>query len=190
MVINLERFQTVQVNNTTGIAEVGGGVRIGNLAQHIYDQGKRALSHGTCPGVGIGGHFTHGGYGHTSRHWGIALDSIVAAEVVLADGTLVTAYPSGRYKDVFWAIRGAADAIGVVTKFYLKTEAAPADGAITYFSLQWQGVFNGTREDFVKSFLHIQDFATNATVVDDRISFGIVSVDPHEALRSHGVTAR
>ena len=46
---------------STNVAKVGGGVRLGNLAQGVYDQGKRAISHGTCPGVGIGGHFTHGG---------------------------------------------------------------------------------------------------------------------------------
>ena len=65
--IFLESFQDIKLDDATGIATVGGGVRLGNLAQGIWDQGKRALSHGTCPGVGIGGHFTHGGYGHTSR---------------------------------------------------------------------------------------------------------------------------
>ena len=61
MVISLEAFQATVVNSK-GIAQVGGGVRLGNLATAIYNQNKRALPHGTCPGVGIGGHASHGGY--------------------------------------------------------------------------------------------------------------------------------
>jgi hypothetical protein len=39
----------------------------------IYNQGQRALPHGTFPGVGIGGHYTHGGFGYSSRRWGMYL---------------------------------------------------------------------------------------------------------------------
>lgn len=105
MVIDLQSFQTVSLDKTSGIATVGGGVRLGNLADGIYNQGGAALAHGTCPGVGIGGHFTHGGYGQTSRNWGLAMDQIVAADVVLADGTL-TKVSSTQSPDIFWAIRG------------------------------------------------------------------------------------
>lgn len=61
MVISLESFQTVAVDSK-GVAQVGGGARLGNIATGIYNQSKRALPHGVCPGVGIGGHATHGGY--------------------------------------------------------------------------------------------------------------------------------
>jgi FAD/FMN-containing dehydrogenase len=63
-VVDLQALQNIDLDETTGIAKVGGGVRLGNLAQGVWDQGKRAISHGTCPGVGIGGHFTHGQYAH------------------------------------------------------------------------------------------------------------------------------
>lgn len=53
MVINLENFQEISVLD--GIAQVGGGVRLGDMALGIYKQGQRALPHGTCPGVGVGG---------------------------------------------------------------------------------------------------------------------------------------
>lgn len=72
--IDMENFQNVTLDSD-GVATVDGGVRLGNLATALYDQGKRALSHGTCPGVGIGGHFLHGGYGYTSRTWGLAMVS-------------------------------------------------------------------------------------------------------------------
>jgi FAD/FMN-containing dehydrogenase len=51
--IDLENFQDVSVDSD-GVATVGAGIRLGNLATAIYNQGQRALSHGTCPGVGIG----------------------------------------------------------------------------------------------------------------------------------------
>ncbi|KAH7117633.1 hypothetical protein B0J11DRAFT_88781 [Dendryphion nanum] len=169
LVIFLQGFQDVKLDTKTNIAKVGGGNRLGNLAQAIWDQGKRALPHGTCPGVGIGGHFTHGGYGHTSRHWGIALDTIVALDVVLANGKLIHA-SSTENQDVYWALRGAADSIGIIVNFYLKTEAAPT--SITYWSFQWPTGFFDSESNFVNSWLHIQDFSRNKSVVDDRISFG------------------
>jgi hypothetical protein len=67
-------------------------------------------------------------------------------------------------------MRGAADAFGIVTNFYAKTEAAPK----TVINWGWTlpDMFRG-RESFVDAFLHIQSFAQNASVVDRKISFGI-----------------
>lgn len=50
LVVDLEPWQEVTVDNATGIVKVGGGVRLGNLALGIYDQGRRAIPHGSCPG--------------------------------------------------------------------------------------------------------------------------------------------
>ncbi|KAJ4340877.1 hypothetical protein N0V87_002231 [Didymella glomerata] len=169
MMISLQPFQKVELDASTGITKVGGGVRLGNLADGIYTQGQKALSHGTCPGVGIGGHFTHGGYGHTSRHWGLAMDQIVAADVVLADGLLIKASATEN-SDVFWGIRGAADSLGIVTNFYLQTQAAPS--SITYFAFPFSNMYN-TKSVFTNAWLHLQDFAKNASVVDNKISFGV-----------------
>ncbi|KAF2640522.1 FAD-binding domain-containing protein [Massarina eburnea CBS 473.64] len=170
MVINLQGLHTITVDSTTNVAQVGGGVRLGNLAQGVFDQGKRAISHGTCPGVGIGGHFTHGGYGHTSRNWGLALDHIVALDVVKADGTLVKA-DSTTNSDLFWALRGAADSFGIITNFYLNTHPAPE--SVTYFSLSWGNKLYGSQEDFTNTFLHLQEVSLNKSVIDNRISYGI-----------------
>lgn len=168
MMISLESFSSVAVDQS-GLVKVGGGVRLGNLADGIWTQGKKALSHGTCPGVGVGGHATHGGYGHTSRNWGLAMDAIVKADVVLADGTLVTA-SSTENSDLYWGIRGAAESLGIVVNFYLQSRDAPS--SVTYFEVQWSGVFD-TKDRFTNTLLHLQDFARNSSVVDNRISFGI-----------------
>lgn len=100
MVIDLQQFQNITVDKE-GIAMVGGGVRLGNLALGLYNQSQRAVPHGTCPGVGIGGHMTHGGYGYDSRAWGLALDSIIGLDVVLANGSFVHA-SSTQYADIYW----------------------------------------------------------------------------------------
>lgn len=169
MSINLQSLQTIQLDQSSGIVTVGGGVRLGNLADGIWNQGKAAVSHGTCPGVGIGGHYTHGGYSHTSRNFGLAMDQVVAADVVLADGTLVKA-SSTAYPDIFWAVRGAADSFGIVTTFYLQTRPAPT--SVVNFAFPLSGVFD-SKSKFTSTFLHIQDVAQNASVVDDKVSFGI-----------------
>jgi FAD/FMN-containing dehydrogenase len=112
VVIHLRNLRDVEVDGATGIARVGGGVRLGPLSLAIYGEDtdgagardnstKRALAHGTCPAVGIGGHYTHGGYGHFSRAWGLALDQIVAMDVVLANGTIVHASRE-KHQDIFF----------------------------------------------------------------------------------------
>ena len=60
MVIILELCQDISID-AAGVAQVGGGVRLGNLALGLYKHGGRGLPHGVCPGVGFGGHATHGG---------------------------------------------------------------------------------------------------------------------------------
>ncbi|KNG45573.1 carbohydrate-binding module family 18 [Stemphylium lycopersici] len=169
MQINLQSFQSINLDKSSGIATVGGGVRLGNLGDGIFNQGNAAVAQGTCPGVGIGGHYTHGGYGHTSRHWGLAMDQVVGADIVLADGSLVKA-SSTENSEIFWAIKGAAESFGVVTKFYLQTQAAPK--SITYFQFAFTGIHD-SKKVWTNTFLHLQDVATNASVVDNRVSFGV-----------------
>jgi FAD/FMN-containing dehydrogenase len=67
----------------------------------LFDQGKRAIAHGTCPQVGIGGHATIGGQGPLSRMWGLTLDHVLEMEVVLADGTITRASKS-QNSDLFF----------------------------------------------------------------------------------------
>ena len=102
-VIDLENFQSISLD-ANGIAKVDAGVRLGNLALGIYNtnNAKRALPHGTCPGVGLGGHATHGGFGDASRHWGLTLDAITAMDVTLANGTTVYTTKS-QYPDIYYA---------------------------------------------------------------------------------------
>jgi len=50
LMVDMKYFNTVSLDNSTGIATIGPGARLGNVAQALYTQGQAALSHGTCPG--------------------------------------------------------------------------------------------------------------------------------------------
>lgn len=123
----MSEFQTITLNPATKHATVGAGVRLGNMAKRIYNLGKRALPHGTCAGVGIGGHATLGGFGLDSRLWGLTLDVVESMRVVTADGKRILTASAIENSELFWGLRGAgASNFGVVTEFRLKTFPAPA----------------------------------------------------------------
>lgn len=71
------------------------------MALEIYKQAGRALAHGTDPQVGVGGQTSFGGYGFVSRKWGLLLDQVVKAEVVLANGSIVDASATEN-RELFW----------------------------------------------------------------------------------------
>ncbi|CAI4212887.1 unnamed protein product [Parascedosporium putredinis] len=136
LVLELDRMNAVKLDKKTGIASVQGGSRLGHVAYELYEQGKRGISHGTCPGVGSGGHVLHGGYGVSSHTKGLALDWLVEATVVLANATAVTCSETEN-SDLFWAVRGAGSSYGVVSEFKFKTFEVPE--VITRFNaiLRW-----------------------------------------------------
>ncbi|KJA13767.1 Glucooligosaccharide oxidase [Hypholoma sublateritium FD-334 SS-4] len=132
-VVDMSNFNTVSLDTSTNIATIGPGNRLGDVALALNNNG-RAMPHGTCPYVGIGGHSGHGGYGFTSRKWGLTLDTIVALDIVLANGTIVTASNTSN-ADLFWGLRGASSSLGVVTAIHANTFAAPS--STTIFEYTW-----------------------------------------------------
>ncbi|AEO63154.1 a2da38d3-a863-4ab5-9c5d-49416d8232d7 [Thermothielavioides terrestris] len=136
LVIEMSRMNKVVLDNDTGIATVEGGARLGHLAVELYTQGNRAISHGTCPGVGVGGHVLHGGYGVSSHTHGLAVDWLVGATVVLANSTVVNCSETEN-RDLFWALRGAGGSMGIVTEFRFKTFQPPENLTTFIASVQW-----------------------------------------------------
>ncbi|KAI7778162.1 hypothetical protein LA080_002509 [Diaporthe eres] len=136
---------------------------LGNLELALQPTG-RALPLGTCANVGAGGHFTIGGDGFTTRAYGLAIDSLLGMDIVLANGSLVHA-TSTEYKDVFFAMKGAGASFGIATTFYAQTFAYPK--ALTGIYLTWPGLSNNT-EQSVSALKHIQNHANNATSGPDR----------------------
>ena len=80
---------------------------------------------GHCPTVGLGGFLLQGGFGWNSRKWGVACESVLAIDVVTADGDLIRADAS-HHSDYYWAARGAGCGyFGLVTRFFLRLHTLP-----------------------------------------------------------------
>lgn len=106
------------VDEENKIARIGGGALLGEINKVVGAKGLGVVS-GICNTVGIGGLLLHGGYGLLTGAYGLASDNLVEATVVLADGRIVTASETEN-EDLFWGIRGAGAALGLVTEFVLK----------------------------------------------------------------------
>lgn len=110
VVIDLENLQQFSMDESTWVATIGSGTLLGDVTTRLSEAGGRAMSHGTCPQVGSGGHFTIGGLGPTSRQFGTSLDHIVEVEAVLANSSIVRASET-QNPDVFFAVKGARPAL-------------------------------------------------------------------------------
>ncbi|KAG6009221.1 hypothetical protein E4U21_003074 [Claviceps maximensis] len=124
LMVDMVNFKDFKMDNTTWQATFGAGYKLGELDEQLYNNGKRAMSHGTCPGVGAGGHITIGGIGPSSRMWGLSLDHVLEMEVVTASGQVLKANEEEN-SGLFWALRGAGASFGIVTKFTVRTQPSP-----------------------------------------------------------------
>ncbi|KAF8148876.1 putative glucooligosaccharide oxidase [Crassisporium funariophilum] len=124
LVVDLTNLQKFEMDRSSWKATVGGGTLLGDVTKRMHEAGGRAIAHGTCPQVGIGGHATIGGLGPSSRQWGSTLDHVREVEVVLANGTITRANENFQ-PDLYFAIRGAAASFGVVTEFVFQTNPEP-----------------------------------------------------------------
>jgi FAD/FMN-containing dehydrogenase len=127
IVIDLGRLNQIEVlEPASGRIRVGPGARFGHVAAALAPHGL-AISSGDYGDVGVGGLATAGGIGFLARKHGLTIDHVAAAEVVLADGTVVRAAPD-NHPDLLWALRGAGGNVGIVTAFEL--EAAPVAAVV------------------------------------------------------------
>ncbi|CAH1761657.1 889_t:CDS:2 [Entrophospora sp. SA101] len=120
IVIDLKYMNNVEYDPTSGIATVQGGIRLGPLYLEL-DKYQQTIISANGPTVGLSGSIASGGFGIQSRKYGVAGDFVVEAEVILANGTIVTASDSSN-PDLFWALRGGGGGtFGIVTQWKLKT---------------------------------------------------------------------
>jgi FAD/FMN-containing dehydrogenase len=123
LVIDLSSMSSVSVASD-GTATVGAGARLIDVYAQLAAKGVM-IPAGSCPTVGISGLTLGGGVGVVSRKYGLTIDSLQAATVVLADGRTVVCSEQ-QEPDLFWALRGGgAGSFGAVTSFTFRTHPAP-----------------------------------------------------------------
>jgi FAD/FMN-containing dehydrogenase len=116
VVIDLGRLANVEIiDKERHLVRIGGGATWGQVAAALAPHGL-AISSGDTKSVGVGGLTLTGGIGWKVRKHGLALDNVVAAEVVTASGVVVHA-SAAENPELFWAIRGGGGNFGIVTAF-------------------------------------------------------------------------
>ncbi|MDI1462752.1 FAD-binding oxidoreductase [Catellatospora sp. KI3] len=115
VVADLSGMRAVTVDPGRGTARAEGGATWGdfNAATGAYGL---ATTGGIISTTGVGGLTLGGGIGYLARAMGLSCDNLVSAEVVLADGQIVTA-DANQHADLFWALRGGGGNFGAVTAF-------------------------------------------------------------------------
>jgi FAD/FMN-containing dehydrogenase len=132
MVVDIGRMRGIRVDPMAKTVRAEGGSTWGdfNHATHAFGL---ATTGGIISTTGIAGLTLGGGIGYLSRGFGLSLDNLISADVVLADGSFVKASPDS-HPDLFWALRGGGGNFGVVTNFKFRLQ--PVDsivGGVTFF---------------------------------------------------------
>ncbi|KAK1225379.1 hypothetical protein PQX77_011689, partial [Marasmius sp. AFHP31] len=165
LVVDMSNMKGLSVDSTSKVATIETGNRLGEVAVGLNEKG-RALPHGTCPYVGIGGHSAFGGFGYTSRMWGLTMDTIKAVNTVLANGTSVRV-TKDNYPDLFFALRGASPSFGITTSIEVETFPIPTYSII--FSYTWDLDIQTASQ----ALLDFQTFVTNTSDLPPELGGGL-----------------
>jgi FAD/FMN-containing dehydrogenase len=145
VVADLTAMRDVTVT-TAGTAVAGGGATAGDVVSAARPYGLVPVT-GTVKGVGLAGLTLAGGYGPLTGRYGLALDNLLSARVVLADGRAVTA-SAEQHPDLFWALRGGGGTLGVVTQavYRLRPLDSVLAGLLVFPLYEAAAVLRGYRE--------------------------------------------
>ncbi|KAJ7034037.1 FAD-dependent oxygenase [Mycena alexandri] len=123
--ISLSKLNNITMNIDGQTANFGGGVLSKNVVDTLWSWGKQTVT-GQCECTSLAGPLLGGGHGLLQGRYGLMIDQLVEARVVLADGSLVTA-SNEENPDLFWALRGAGHNFGIVTQVKFKVYDVPKD---------------------------------------------------------------
>ena len=121
VIIDMAALRRVEPARTPGDARIGGGALLGAVESALYHElGQQTCTLGSCDSVGLSGLLLGGGIGIMSREYGLTIDALESARVVMPDGETVDT-DRERLPDLFWAIRGGGGSFGIVTEVVLRT---------------------------------------------------------------------
>jgi len=167
--IDLSDMRSVVVGSGHRTATISGGARACDVTA-ITDPLQLAVVAGSAGGVGMAGLALGGGYGPLIGRFGLALDNVLAAQVVLADGRIVSADPD-NHAELFWALRGGGGNFGVVTAMRHRLHDLPGvhSGLLIY--------------PFAEAKAVLERFAALAASAPDELTAQVgIAADPNGAL--------
>ncbi|MFT9009194.1 MAG: FAD-binding oxidoreductase [Bifidobacterium sp.] len=126
MLIDMRQLDSVETNDATRHVLIGGGATWGHVASVLEPAGL-ALTAGDTADVGVAGLTLGGGIGWMVRKYGLAIDSLVAAEAVTYEGTVLR-LSEDENPDLFWAVRGGGGNFAILT--HLEFEAHPVSNVV------------------------------------------------------------
>jgi len=134
VIVDVNDMEVVRVDRDAGTAEVGAGLNMLELTELLWDVGV-TFPMATGPSVGLSGLTLGGGFGITSRLFGLTCDHLIGAEMVDARGDVLQVSECDN-PDLFWALRGGGGgSFGIVTSFKFRVRPV---GLVAVFNLSWQ----------------------------------------------------
>ncbi|XP_020586431.1 berberine bridge enzyme-like 26 [Phalaenopsis equestris] len=133
IIIDLQKLSSITIDSLMNTAWVQAGATLGELYYAIAMKSRVVgFPAGSCPTVGVGGHFSGGGIGTIMRAYGIAIDNIIDARIVNAKGEILDREAMGE--DFFWALRGGGGAsFGVILSYKINLVQVPQK--VTVFTI-------------------------------------------------------
>src|ERR1700675_1050476 len=132
LMIDLSLMKGIRVDPRRKTVRAETGIKLGEFDRETQAFGL-ATTQGVVPTVGMAGLTLGGGWGHLHAKYGLAIDNVLAADVVTADGRLLTASATEN-QDLFWGVRGGSGNFGIVTsiEFQLHEVGPVLGGAVFY----------------------------------------------------------
>ncbi|KAJ0118821.1 hypothetical protein J7T55_013076 [Diaporthe amygdali] len=123
--INLDHLDQLVINSDGKTVTIGGGMTTKRITDALWEQGKWTAT-GACECTSLAGPMLGGGHGFLQNRFGLALDNLASARVVLGNGSVLTASDE-THQDLFWALRGAGHNFGIVTEVEFRIHDVPVD---------------------------------------------------------------